>query len=221
MKYKGIGIAAAVLALLCALAATALEAEEGPYRVHQHLESRGPDGGCDCGGTELCTHLPLVIIGHRRGGHPRAPIKHPNGTTTYTTTSTGESMLPARIAVMDDETRNHHPSDEPDLETDTLIRIRGNSSRSYDKKSYLLRFTDEKGEYEDHEVMGMDAHYEVGPLRALSGQELDPELYVVQHRRGDHGLRPQRPFLRGHPQRGVPGPLCDGGDHHQRGGQPV
>ena len=47
---------------------------------------------------------------------------------------------------MDDETRNHHPSDEPDLETDTLIRIRGNSSRYFDKKSYLLRFTDEKGD---------------------------------------------------------------------------
>ena len=66
-------------------------------------------------------------------------------------------MLSAHISVMDDETRNHHPSDQADLETETLIRIRGNSSRYFDKKSYLLRFTDEKGGYEDHEVMGMDA----------------------------------------------------------------
>ena len=172
MKYKLLGGAMAALILLCALAATAFEAEEGPYRVHQHLESRGPDAACDCDGTELCTHLPLVIIDTGGEAIPGAPIKHPDGTTTYTTTSTGESMLPARIAVMDDETRNHHPSDEADLETDTLIRIRGNSSRSYDKKSYLLRFTDKKGDYADHEVMGMDAHYEW----ALYGPYLDKTL---------------------------------------------
>ena len=62
MKYKVFGIAMAVLMLVCALAATAAEAKEGPYRVHQHLTARQPDAGCDCGGTELCTHLPLVII---------------------------------------------------------------------------------------------------------------------------------------------------------------
>ena len=62
MKYRVFGIAMAVLMLLCAFAANAFEAEEGPYRYHQHLEARGPDAGCDCDGTELCTHLPLVII---------------------------------------------------------------------------------------------------------------------------------------------------------------
>ena len=51
VKYKALGAAMAALVLLCALAATAVEAQEGPYRVHQHLEARSPDAGCGCGGT--------------------------------------------------------------------------------------------------------------------------------------------------------------------------
>ena len=174
MKYRVFGIAMAVLMLLCAFAANAFEAEEGPYRYHQHLEARGPDAGCDCDGTELCTHLPLVIIDTGGREIPGEPLNdhYDAAGTSFTTTAEGADMLSAHISVMDDGTRNHHPSDQADLETDTLIRIRGNSSRYFDKKSYLLRFTDEKGEYEDHEVMGMDAHYEW----ALYGPYLDKTL---------------------------------------------
>ena len=174
MKYRVFGIAMAVLMLLCAFAANAFEAEEGPYRYHQHLEARGPDAGCDCDGTELCTHLPLVIIDTGGREIPGEPLNdhYDAAGTSFTTTAEGADMLSAHISVMDDETRNHHPSDQADLETDTLIRIRGNSSRYFDKKSYLLRFTDEKGGYEDHEVMGMDAHYEW----ALYGPYLDKTL---------------------------------------------
>ena len=173
MKYKLFGGAMALVMLLCALAATAFEAEEGPYRVHQHLTARQPDASCDCDGTELCTHLPLVIIDTGGEAIPGVPIDSGNSADPeFTTTSTGETMLSARIAIQDDESRNHHPSDAPDLESQALIRVRGNSSRYFDKKSYLLRFTDEEGAYEDHEVMGMDAHYEW----ALHGPFLDKSL---------------------------------------------
>ena len=53
-----------------------------------------------------------------------------------------------------------------------LIRIRGNSSRYFDKKSYLIRFTEQDGSYEDQEVMGMADHYEW----ALYGPYLDKSL---------------------------------------------
>ena len=172
MKYKVFGIAMAVLMLVCALAATAAEAKEGPYRVHQHLTARQPDAGCDCGGTELCTHLPLVIIDTGGEEIPGEPVELGDGTTVFTTTENGEEMLGARISILDDESHNHHPFDAPDLETDSLIRIRGNSSRYFDKKSYLIRFTEQDGDYADHPVMGMDAHYEW----ALYGPYLDKSL---------------------------------------------
>ena len=172
MKYKLTGVLAACLMLFCAVMASTAEAKEGPNRVHQHLTARQPDAGCDCDGSELCTHLPLVIIDTEGQEIPGVPIKNTDGTTTFSTTQSGENMLSARIAVMEDGSRNHHPSDDPDWTTDTLIRVRGNSSRYFDKKSYLLRFTDEEGAYQDHEVMGMDAHYEW----ALYGPYLDKSL---------------------------------------------
>ena len=58
-------------------------------------------------------------------------------------------------SVVDNAGANNHPGDAPALETRSLIRVRGNSSRYFDKKSYLLRFVDGEGEYRDAEVMGM------------------------------------------------------------------
>lgn len=90
----------------------------------------------------------------------------------YTTAADGSDMLPVRVSIMDDPEKRHHPEDEPDVESSALIRIRGNSSRYFDKKNYLLRFTDENGKYQEEEVMGMDAHYEW----ALHGPYLDKSL---------------------------------------------
>lgn len=173
MKYRIIGVCAMLILLGGAVAAGSLDAESGEPRVHQHLTSRGPDEGCGCDGSELCTHLPLVILDTGGQEIPGEPITDSaNNEIGYTTTAEGEAMLSAQISIVSDETHNHHPSDEPDLQSDTLIRIRGNSSRHFDKKSYLLRLTDDDGSYRNEEVMGMDAHYEW----ALYGPYLDKSL---------------------------------------------
>ena len=62
MKYKLFGITMAALILVVSIAAAAVEDQEGVQRVHQHLTARQPGAGCDCDGSELCTHLPLVVI---------------------------------------------------------------------------------------------------------------------------------------------------------------
>ena len=173
MKYKLLGLAAAAVMLLCALVASAAESDVGPARVHQHQTARQPDAGCSCDGSELCTHLPLVCIETGGEAIPGVPTDdHYDGEAGFTTTGSGEAMLSVRVAIQDDESRNHHPSDEPDLESRALIRVRGNSSRYFDKKSYLIRFTDDDGGYRDCGVMGMDSHYEW----ALYGPYLDKTL---------------------------------------------
>lgn len=173
MKYRIIGVCAMLVLLGGAVYAVSLDAETGETRVHQHLTARGPDEGCDCDGSELCTHLPLVLIDTGGAVIPGEPITDENNKEIgFTVTDEGEEMLSATIRIISDETRNHHPSDIPDLESDTLIRIRGNSSRYFDKKSYLLRLTDEDGAYRNEAVMGMDAHYEW----ALHGPYLDKSL---------------------------------------------
>lgn len=173
MKYRIMGAAAAAVMLLAAFGASSLLPDNDEARVHQHLTARGPDAGCDCDGSELCTHLPLVLIDTGGEEIPGEPIVGPeNEELGVTLTSEGEAMLAAHISIISREDRNHHPSDEPDLESDTLIRVRGNSSRYFDKKNYLLRLTDADGSYRSEQVMGMDAHYEW----ALHGPYLDKSL---------------------------------------------
>ena len=173
MRYKIIGIAMTALMLFCSFAATAADQDNSENRVHQHLTGRQPDAGCSCDGSELCTHLPLVIIDTGGAAIPGVPLDESyDGEATFTTTADGSTMLPVHISILDDESRNHHPSDTPDLESAGLIRVRGNSSRYFDKLGYLLRFTEEDGSYADHEVMGMAPHYEW----ALHGPYLDKSL---------------------------------------------
>lgn len=174
MNYKLIGAAGAVLLLIAAATAAALEpATEKSTRIHQHLTAR-QDTGCTCDGTELCSHLPLVLIdtggqtipGAVTGGMDRF------GQTVYTSAEDGGPIIYAAASVIDNQTRSNHPSDAPALTTRTEFRIRGNSSRRFPKLPYLLNFVDEEGLNRDLPVMGMDAHHEW----VLHGPILDKSL---------------------------------------------
>lgn len=174
MKYKLMGGAMAALILVCALAASALEAGEGPSRVHQHLSARGPDAGCDCDGTQLCTHLPLVIIdtgGQEIPGVPNGEEDY-YGEELYTTAEDGTDFINVQVTVIDNEDQNNHPSDTPDFTTASQFRIRGHASRHFEKSPYLLKFIDEDGEDNPISVMGMGAHNEW----VLNGPYLDKSL---------------------------------------------
>ena len=174
MKYKLLGGAIALLVLVCALAASALEAEEGPARVHQHLSSRGPDAGCGCDGAELCTHLPLVIIDTGGQEIPGAPNGEEDdyGEELYTTAEDGTDFINVQVAVIDNQDGNNHPSDTPDFTTASQFRIRGHASRHFEKSPYLLKFINEDGEDNPISVMGMGAHNEW----VLNGPYLDKSL---------------------------------------------
>lgn len=135
MKYKVFGLAMAAVMLVCALSATAFEAKEGPYRVHQHQTARGPDAGCDCSGTELCTHLPIIRI--ETGGQeiPGESITNDDGRTVdYKTTESGASEIVVTIETVEKDGVWHHASDPADQSAQALFRIRGNSSRLFSRK---------------------------------------------------------------------------------------
>ena len=94
MKYKVLGLCLSLLLFCGALAITALDRDNGDARIHQHLTARQPDAGCSCSGSELCTHLPLVLIDTGGQPIPGEPTDQSyDGETTFTTTATGESML--------------------------------------------------------------------------------------------------------------------------------
>lgn len=157
MRSRLLGIAATLAMLAAMFSFTALDMEQDIPRYHQHLEVAGYSPCSDHGEERFCSHLPLIFI-------DTDGAEIPNTSTGVTAACT--------IQVMD-SAGNHHLGDQPTLVSQGQIRIRGNSSRSFDKKGYLLRITQADGVTErDVEMMGMAAHDEW----VLHGPFLDKSL---------------------------------------------
>lgn len=184
MKYRVAGIGATVLILVVAVLVTALGSHSPQNRYHQHEMARQPDAGCDCDGSELCTHLPLVVIDTGGQEIPGEPISEEEPSpdvgeendyeyTAGTLAPDGSTTIPCQVQVMDGDDSNHHLTDEPSMELTAQIRIRGNTSRFFDKKGYLLNITEEDGvSNQDVSMLGMSPHHEW----ALHGPFLDKTL---------------------------------------------
>ena len=175
MKHRIAGLLAMAGMLLVVLLASAFGSDSPSHRVHQHQTARQPDAGCDCDGSELCTHLPLVIIDTGGQEMPGEPILNDRQQEVgYTTAADGSDMISATISVISDDSRNHHPSDEPDQESSILIRIRGNSSRYFSKKNYRIKLVSDSGDgsARDLPLLGMNPENDW----ALHGPFLDKTL---------------------------------------------
>jgi len=127
------------------------------------------------------THLPLLLIDTNdvvipgeimRDPETGAHVVDENGLDLYTQAEDGSKTIQATIHVIDHNKKVNRPEDKPDLTSDVRIRIRGNSSRAFDKKNYLLQLVDSKGENRDEALLGMDAHHSW----ALHGPYLDKTM---------------------------------------------
>lgn len=174
MKYRVTSVLALCGMLFLLLVFIVLSGEETHNRVHQHLTARQPDSGCDCDGSELCTHLPLVIIDTRGQEIPGAVTGQRDafGESINSLAADGRDVINVSLSVIDNSDRNNHPSDQAALVTETEIRIRGHASRYFEKSPYQLKFVNEKGEDAPAQVMGMSAHNEW----VLYGPYLDKSL---------------------------------------------
>lgn len=145
MKYRLICLAAVAAMLAGVLFLQNYEPKANRY--HQHLENEPYTPCTDHGDEVFCTHLPLFQI------NTDAPIPAP-----YHYDETGEILLDenggrqfndevvkASVDFFTNPEGNNHLTDAPDVSQRALIRIRGNSSRLFPKKSYLLKFTKENG----------------------------------------------------------------------------
>lgn len=148
MKSRLIYLITALLVVVCAVTFAAVGGD-GNARVLQH-ETPLPEGET----REDDTHLPIVRV-NTNG----APIPHvdndgkpldglPEGTPLDT---------PCIVETVSKEGAWHSESDAADLSAPATIRIRGNSSRHFDKKSYLLKLKNGNGDDADYAVMGMSS----------------------------------------------------------------
>lgn len=145
MKYRLISLITVVLMIAIAVAAQDFQPAENRY--HQHREAVKYTPCTTHGDEQFCTHLPLFNI------VTDEPIPEP-----YLYDENGEilrndkdrlvvnnEMVTASVEFFTNPHGNNHLTDEPDVSEKGLIRIRGNSSRWFEKKSYLLKFTQENG----------------------------------------------------------------------------
>ncbi|MCQ2560782.1 MAG: CotH kinase family protein [Clostridia bacterium] len=178
MKYKLIGITAIICAIIISVAVPATGIVSAKERYHQHISAalRPEDEVND--GT-FNSHLPLVKIDTRGQVIPGYILKDENGKNlavngqaVHALTEDGETTIQAGISIIDNADTVNRPDDEPAITSEMRFRIRGNSSREFDKKSYFVKLIDKEGNNNPQPVMGMDAHHEW----ALYGPYLDKSL---------------------------------------------
>lgn len=173
MKYKLTGLSVLVLTLVAVILVSMAMPEDNGKRYHQHIEAEQKDA-CTHTDGRLCSHLPLVIIDTDGRQIPGDPIvEKPSGDTIgYTMSETGEETIVSYFSVIDNNGKNNHTYDTPAVSSDIRIRVRGNSSRHFEKKGYIIKMLTPEGLNNPNSLMGMDSHHEW----VLHGPYLDKTL---------------------------------------------
>ncbi len=140
MRYRTIYFSATVLSLLVCVCVLLTGSGTEEWE-HQHLTAL-PKQECSHSGDVFCTHLPLISIDTRGQEVPGVTMED-------------KRLITTDVKIFDSETQNNHLTDTPTLTLQANIRYRGNSSRYFDKLSYLFRTVDENGEDLDVSLLGM------------------------------------------------------------------
>lgn len=185
MKYKIIGMSVTALVLVMVLCISFIMPEDNGKRYHQHIEAE-EKAACSHTDGRFCTHLPIIKIDTNGKTIPGEPILDAsNGhTLQYTMSETGEETILSKLSVIDNVGENNHTEDASSVSSDIRIRIRGNSSRHFEKKGYIIKMITSGGLNNPQSLIGMDAHHEW----ALHGPYLDKTLirnYICYNLAGD------------------------------------
>ena len=162
MKYKIIGFTCCFAVILIAVFAPLLYQDyRTTERVHQHEQEIPQEPCTDPADGGLCTYLPIVKIDTDGVVIPGRPIKDDGNNRIYTCAADGETTIAAQMDIIGNDSKEyHHANETADVSSAIRIRMRGNSSRAFDKPSYAIRLVDKEGENNPLSIMGMDAHHE-------------------------------------------------------------
>ncbi len=145
----------AVLLLLIAVAVLAQYEPSGEQRYEQHIKEAAAaeqDTNLSVNAEDFSTHLPVVSI--NTGGK-----KIPGGPQANTRAEDiADSYISANVKIIHNRNELNTLNSQEQVDTRTWIRVRGNSSRTFDKKGYLMKFVDSEGADNAQEVLGMEAN---------------------------------------------------------------
>lgn len=173
MKYKIIGLTATALVLIAVMLVSLTMPENNGDRYIEHLMEKEKEPCKEHAGESLCTHLPIVSINTNGAEIPGKPIYDEEYRVIgYTLAADGTTTVKATLDVFDNESTYNHLDDEAQSLGEVMIRVRGHSSRRFEKPNYFIRFVNPDGTNNPQEFLGMDAHHEW----ALHGPFLDKSL---------------------------------------------
>lgn len=190
-KYQVIAVAAAIIAVVSVSAATIINQNKGlPERYHQHEQAqqladlpeadRTAASSLSTDPVTFASHLPVVSIDTRGQEIPGElvhdesdrTIEGPDGRAVVTLAPDGMKDVVTTLEVHDAQGQANRLSDTPTLASDARVRIRGNSSRAFDKKNFQVTLVKGDGTDNDQEFLGMDK----SETWTLHGPSLDKTL---------------------------------------------
>lgn len=133
MRYRLIFIICIVLIMITAVTFENASFKKNRYHQHKHDIISTKDFKESTNNT-FSTHLPLIDIS------TDMPIPNPFIIDEKGNRKRNDEMVSATIKYYDSEMKNNFLEDIPTITEKSLIRIRGRSSRNFDKKGYLLKF---------------------------------------------------------------------------------
>jgi len=166
---------------ICIIGLIHVGANDDVQRYHQHLERPSAADLDECllfSDEMFCTHLPIIAIDTFGAQIPGRPLGFESRLYTHDsirafhTTPDGETEIEVSVSVIDNANTWNHISDNPSYESLAMMRIRGNSSRFFDKPNYRISLIHSNAEDNPLPLLGMDPHAEW----ALHGPFLDKTL---------------------------------------------
>lgn len=101
------------------------------------------------------THLPLVVIDTGGKDVPRS-VKWDSKKRRFVPTGV-EPYVSGSISVIDSDDGLNTPLLEPETQSECKLKVRGNTSSGYDKRQYLVKMLNDKGELASQDVLDMGA----------------------------------------------------------------
>ena len=139
-----------LLLLAALLLSRHIDPEKQRYQQHLSYNTQVEDTSLSIDEDTFSSHLPVVSIETGGGGIPGRPEQGQH------VKDIENSFIQADMRIYDREGELNKLSSQPVLESKINIRVRGNSSRTFDKVGYLFKFTDDAGMERKLEVMGME-----------------------------------------------------------------
>lgn len=139
-----------LLLLAALLLSRHIDPEKQRYQQHLSYNTQVEDTSLSIDEDTFSSHLPVVSI---ETGGVVIPGRPEQGQHVK---DIENSFIQADMRIYDREGELNKLSSQPVLESKINIRVRGNSSRTFDKVGYLFKFTDDAGMERKLEVMGME-----------------------------------------------------------------